>query len=335
MIHILWLIIKIIGWILLGILGVILGILLFVLFSAICYRVDGKKQGSCLEGRVKVTWFLRILSVTAEYRDGLEIAVKVFGRRIWKMDRTEQEEPGNAHLEEEPENTHPEEESDPAYPKAEPAGSPKVPEGSEALKQDDFTASEEPEATDSNGDRQKGRLLSAIRNAYNRIRSRISSIIAKLKFSIQSICGKLKQAEEKIGWLQEKWEMAQDFIQDPANQKSAKLILRQIGKIFRHIFPRKGTAEITFGLEDPYQMGQLLSAASLLYPFTHNILVLHPVFDEAVLDGEIHIRGRVRIGHLLGYVLRLGFDRNIRRRLWSVIRPSRKQKAKRSRKGKS
>ncbi|MDO5349181.1 MAG: hypothetical protein Q4E86_04495, partial [Lachnospiraceae bacterium] len=178
-------------------------------------------------------------------------------------------------------------------------------------------------------------VLSVFQTWYSRLRDRISSMIVKLKFSIQLFCGKLKQGEERIHWLQEKWDMVQGFIQDPANQKSAKLILRQIKKILKHLFPRKGMAEITFGIQDPYQMGQLLSAASLLYPFTHKILILHPVFDQAVLDGEIHIRGRVRIGQLLGYVLRLLFDRNIRQRLWRQLRPSRKQTAKKSRRGKS
>ncbi len=73
-------------------------------------------------------------------------------------------------------------------------------------------------------------------------------------------------------------------------------------------------------------MGQILSAAAFLYPFTHDILTLSPVFDEKCLEGEISIKGYIRIGTMLGYVLRLLFDQNIRQQLWRLIRPSRRKK---------
>ncbi len=44
MIHILCVLLKTIGWMILGIFGVILGLLLLVLFSAIRYKVAGRKQ---------------------------------------------------------------------------------------------------------------------------------------------------------------------------------------------------------------------------------------------------------------------------------------------------
>lgn len=368
MIHILCLILKVIGWILLGILGIILGILLFVLFSAIRYCVDGKKQGENLEGSVKVTWLLWIFSVTAAYQNGLRIAVKVFGRTIWKMDGRED---SAAEADDVPIREPEEDESiisqdhreraeltDSGNPKKQQAlersdaekkksgsnektlkGQPENQSGSRLEGQPENQSESRLEGQEGQPQTQgvpaEGKFLHILHKVLDGIRSRISSIIAKLTFSIQSICGKLKQTEERIGWLQEKWEMAQNLIQDPANQRSAKLIIRQLKKILKHVFPRRGKADITFGVEDPYQMGQLLSAASLLYPFTHRILELHPVFDEAVLEGEIHIRGHIRIGCLIGYVLRLLLDRNIRQQLWRRLRPSRKQDAKRSRKGKS
>lgn len=351
MIHILCLLLKIIGWILLGILGIILGILLFVLFSAIRYQIDGKKQGKNLEGRGNVTWLLRILSVTAEYQDGLRIGVKVLGRTIWKMDGAENEEDdfaGEPGTDENLTNAdHSEDYSEDNGSRNAPSENRTLPEPQKASQVPRKSGSAagsvsydskpkprpEPEPAQEKG--QNLELSGSGKTWYRRLRDRISSMIAKLKFSIQSFCGKLKQGEERIHWLREKWDMVQGFVQDPANQKSAKLILRQIKKMLKHLFPRKGTAEITFGIQDPYQMGQLLSSAGLLYPFTHKILILHPVFDQAVLDGEIHIRGHVRIGQLLGYVLRLLFDRNIRQRLWRQLRPSRKQTAKKSRRGKS
>ena len=76
-------------------------------------------------------------------------------------------------------------------------------------------------------------------------------------------------------------------------------------------------------------MGQILSAASLAYPFVHKHLTLHPVFGQKLLEGEVHVKGRIRLGVLLGYVLRLLLDKNIRRQLKKLIFPHKGPKGKR------
>lgn len=361
MIHAAVLILKIIGWILLGILGIILGILLFVLFSAVRYRIDGEKKER-LEGSARVTWLFWILSVTAVYRDGLSIKVRIFGRTIWKTQTTE---PVSDLAEREP--------ADSVSESAEPQ-----PHLTAEMKQEEYlqelsnlhqtenrikdswkdrnrqdsrqevtglvsesknaVSDRDAEVSETIRDEAKSGFVSAHKERSKKpsfwdkmkgwiftVKERVLSMIKKLQFSIQSICGKLKQAEDQILWIRAKWEAAQAFIQDPANQKSAKLILRQIKKIFEHLLPRKGKLILTFGLEDPYQMGQILSIASFLYPFVHNHLELSPVFGQKVLEGEVHIRGRIRLGVLLGYGLRLLLDGNIRKRIWYWIRPSKKQ----------
>ena len=82
--EIVFFILKLMGWLVLGILGLILGILLLVLFSAIVYRVDGKKEEKA-EGRLCVTWFFHILSVVLGYQDEFFAQVKVFGKTVWKL----------------------------------------------------------------------------------------------------------------------------------------------------------------------------------------------------------------------------------------------------------
>ena len=359
MIHVLALALKIIGWILLGILGLFLGILLLVLFSAVCYRIDGTKNGKP-EGKVKITWLLRILSVTAAYQDGLSLKAKIFGKTVWKM------EPKEKPVEELPENSL-EEPAEGIY-------SLETDDGEEAslgeknrshsfsgkqtdvgnsldgnedasacpdvkAKDDDASGGSTKDGSLPDGEGSGDSLLEedgSVIQRLNRkaahgkekitgfvhsVKEKILSIIRKVRFSIQEICGKLKQIEERIAWLKEKWAMVQDYIHDPANRKSAKLILRQIKKILIHPLPRKGYASIAFGVEDPYQMGQILSAASLVYPFVHKHLTLHPVFGQKLLEGEVHVKGRIRLGVLLGYVLRLLLDKNIRRQLKKLIFP--------------
>ncbi len=376
MIHVLALALKIIGWILLGILGLFLGLLLLVLFSAVCYRIDGTKNGKP-EGKVKITWLLRILSVTAAYQDGLSLKAKIFGKTVWKMEPKEKPSDGS------PSSKEPAEAPDGFSPEKPVEGiySLETDDGEEASlgggnrshsfsgKQTDAGKSLDgnedaaacpgvkAKADDASGGSAKDGSLpdwegsgdslleeddgviqklnrkaahgkEKITGFVHSVKRKILSIIQKVRFSIQEICGKLKQTEERIAWLKEKWAMVQDYIHDPANQKSAKLILRQIRKILVHPLPRKGYASIAFGVEDPYQMGQILSAASLAYPFVHKHLTLHPVFGQKLLEGEVHMKGRIRLGVLFGYVLRLLLDRNIRRQLQKLIFPHKEPKGK-------
>lgn len=366
MIHVLALALKIIGWILLGILGLFLGILLLVLFSAVCYRIDGTKNGKP-EGKVKITWLLRILSVTAAYQDGLSLKAKIFGKTVWKM------EPKEKPVEELPENSL-EEPAEGIYSletddgedaslgeknRSHSFSGKQTDVGNSLDGNEDASACPDVKAKDddaSGGSTRDGSVPDGegsgdswpkedggviqrlnrkaahgkekITGFVHSVKEKILSIIQKVRFSIQEICGKLKQIEERIAWLKEKWAMVQDYIHDPANRKSAKLILRQIKKILIHPLPRKGYASIAFGVEDPYQMGQILSAASLVYPFVHKHLTLHPVFGQKLLEGKVHVKGRIRLGVLLGYVLRLLLDKNIRRQLKKLIFPHKGPKGK-------
>ncbi len=383
MIHILCVLLKTIGWMILGIFGVILGLLLLVLFSAIRYKVAGRKQGQVLEGQIKVTWLLWILSLLITYKKGLEVRVKLFG---WTVKRLElgtgadgQQEAGES---------APAQELEPNDAGQGPPGYPVIEQGQEelfaggmdvlcqqegdrsdqsgadrsdqsgadrsdqsgadrkkALEDGWRTGPVEPESTgDVRSDRVEdprhvyvqeeptaGRDQGAGRShgpagLARRLWDKLCALYQKLLAWIRGLGHKVGTVREKVGQVLEKGEKLQAFLQDPANHRSAKLILRQIKKILRHLLPRKGKAQIVFGLEDPYQMGQILSAAAFLYPFTHDILTLSPVFDEKCLEGEISIKGYIRIGTMLGYVLRLLFDQNIRQQLWRLIRPSRRKK---------
>ena len=62
-------------------------------------------------------------------------------------------------------------------------------------------------------------------------------------------------------------------------------------RVLRHIFPRKLSGQVTFGVEDPYLMGQILSVAAFLYPVYGKKIDLTPVMDANALDGELSFRG--------------------------------------------
>ena len=144
---------------------------------------------------------------------------------------------------------------------------------------------------------------------------RIKVFLEKLKFSFQSFCDKLKNiqniAEEKKAWLE-----------DEENQASLKLLWKQTGRFLRHVCPRGGKGSVTFGFEEPYLTGQVLSAAALIYPFFEGNLEICPVFDETVFEAEGSFKGRIRAGYLLWLGLGILRDGHTRRMLFGFLKGS-------------
>ena len=148
----------------------------------------------------------------------------------------------------------------------------------------------------------KRRIGERIQAFFDKIYGRLR----KLAFSIREFCGKLKNMAGKA-------EKIKDWFTDEKNQASFRLLLRQGKRLAAHGLPRKGRGEITFGFEDPCLTGQVLAAASLVYPFCHRRLNLYPVFDGKILEGNMDFRGRIRSAYILWLAWGIWKDRHTRR----------------------
>jgi hypothetical protein len=166
---------------------------------------------------------------------------------------------------------------------------------------EDKTIEDKTEQNKSSSAQSDNKILTWLTSIVNKIKS----ILLKLKFSFQNICDRLRTINEKK-------EEIQLWIADKENQKTIKLMIRQVKKLVRAIAPRKGKGTLTFGFDDPYLTGQILTGASLIYPFVHKHLDLYPVFDRQVLEGEGWFKGRIRFGTLVIIGGRLLLNRNFR-----------------------
>lgn len=312
MVHILLLILKVIGILILVLLGLILAFMCLALFVPVCYEVCGSwKDKPAGEG--KISWLFGAVSLRAGYNggeNGLTAGVRLFGRKLWEMGeekerfdpprtldektfkRTEAEEktPGDEKTPVEKENARWEETRPPA-------------DHSQKALPKDLKPQPEP------GDKKN------TEHTKKDMFGRIKGFWEKLKFSFQSFCDKLKGirdiAEEKKAWFE-----------DEENQASLKLLWEQAGRFLRHVCPRKGRGSVTFGFEDPYLTGQALSAASLIYPFFEGNLEICPIFDENVFEAEGSFKGRIRAGYLLWLGLGILRDGHTRRMLSGFLKGS-------------
>lgn len=349
MIHILLVILKIIGIVLLVILGLLLGILLAVLFIPVRYKAEGSYHGQLLLS-VWATWFFHILSFRAVYEgDGLVCSLRVLGFRLWhngEKDPARDLEDGlETILGEEEQSLYEELQQDEAHYRKEQeehrktdtdgwAGDGRSQEeqsndgqsGGEASHgtqrheehaEDEYASRKEigaeEDKTESESGKQGPHIMEKIKGFAARIRQSVRHRLEKLKFSFGKICDKLKGIREFV--LEKK-----DWLEDEKNQASLRLLYRQTKRLLKHLWPRKGRCTVTFGFDDPYTTGQVLQAASLIYPFYHRQLFLYPVFDEKILDAEGSLRGRIRLSVILWLVLQVLFDGHTRRMLKGFLK---------------
>lgn len=325
MIHILLMILKIIGMILLAVLGILLLLVLSLLFVPVRYKVQGSWHGQ-LAAAAKVSWLFHLLSFNAVYsKDGLSMVLRVFGIHLLKKKKKDvaeaAEEGAETVLGQEEQTLYDELEEDEArYRKAaqerkmdsgrtsggfnskDTAGDCGAPSGNSGSPQDETAVrSEEPQASE-------GKL----RSFFRRISDKITGLWKKLRFSFTSFCDKLKGIRTFAG-DKKKW------LEDEKNQASLRLLWKQTRRLTAHIWPRKGRGTVTFGFDDPYTTGQVLQAASLIYPLYHRQLSVYPVFDEQIFDAEGSFKGRIRLAVLLWLAFQVFWDKHTRRMIRGFI----------------
>ena len=285
MIQALFLILKIIGILLLLLAGLLLLALAAVLFVPVRYRGEGSRR-EVLKAHGTVSWCFSALAVRFSLEDGrTEGEVRLFGRRLGGRDR--EEETLEADFRE--------------------ASEPSVHTASLDGGRSRDRAKER-ESRDRSG--APGRREKAKEKGKGPGTERPSGRLEKLAKGLR---GRISRAGAKIRSALEKKDQIMAFLRDEENRRTFRLVKKQLVKVVRHVMPVRLEGEVTFGFDDPYRTGQLLSAAALLYPVYRDRIRVTPVFDREVLEGELKLEGRIRLAVLLGAAVRLGMDRNFRK----------------------
>ena len=125
---------------------------------------------------------------------------------------------------------------------------------------------------------------------------------------------------EKIESFRKKTDKLLRQLQDAQNQAAVKAVLGTVGALLKHIRPQKLKVTGRLGFDDPAKTGQIFGIIGMLMPLYGENIHLEAVFDEAVMEGQLEIKGRVRIGTVLSMALKLVFKREVRRLIAQVKR---------------
>lgn len=314
MLHILFILLKIIGILL----AVALGLLLLVLWMPVRYsfQMDKKAEGP-LEGQVKVTWFCSLFRMKASYIDKrFDYHIRIFGNQISGnqkefLDRKKRKEERKEEKRRKKEQASIREEA--ALPKQEDSSQRERKdlvidkacgqEENEKPDENKVCGQEENEKSDENkacaegenekpaGQRKKDRKKKKSRKNYGEtLRGKYASL--------RENADKLKNVYASCG-----------------GQELKEFFWKSIVQLARHVLPRRWKGYLHFGFDDPAVTGIFTGFVAMVYPFGQTSFSLEPDFQQACFDAACQGRGRIHPGFFLWMAGRAVCNKNVRRLL--------------------
>lgn len=326
MLHILFLILKIIGILLLVVLGLILSVLAVVLFVPVRYRVSAEK-GSKIQAEGSLSWLMGMIRIQAGYDGGQTgIDLFLFGRSLLNRNPKKQK-PGKRRKKrasEQPRKTEQPQEikaeclreteqpQEDQYVSAIPVLLEKTDQSENSVDMNEQPEQSGEDARQADEKKQTGIIWKSITEKLKKVPRKVQGILQSIRQSFQRITEagkKLSDRKEKLKTTAGRW---LDFWNLEVTQAAKTHVLREIRYLLRHILPRKAEGQILIGMDDPATTGQVLGILYVLSAFTGNCLEINGDFDRAVLEGRFQITGHVRICHIARAALSLLADKNIR-----------------------
>lgn len=314
MIHIILLILKILGCILLGILALLLVILLIGLFVPFRYRLSGKFCESS-EADVSLRWLFGALRIQGALR-GKAISAKA--KFLWLTLFDTQKEKGDTSLTDidasvfEDEETVFETVSEAAdvAPAQEPSDDDKTAEVQTEARAE-FPKAEIQQISE------PGSRAEAIPAPKKNFEKKPAKEAELPKLEKTPLSEKLKGRIEKISQFFEKIghkkDVAERFWNAQCTQNSIAFVKRALMSILKHIRPKKISGNIRFGMDRPADTGRILGAVSIICPLWGRDLKVIPDFERQIFEGELFIQGSVRLYIFVYWILRGLLSKDIRK----------------------
>lgn len=151
------------------------------------------------------------------------------------------------------------------------------------------------------------RITKPIRTIFQRIKD----IFIKIREGLHSIRNIFSNIKAKIHLIKE-------FLDIEDNRKGIGRVYTGLKKTLRHILPYKVKGVVRIGLDDPCSTGYLLGALSMVYPIYADKIQIIPDFQEEVLEGQVDAKGRIRAFTLLIIGIKLILNDNFKTLLKNV-----------------
>ena len=279
MLHILLTILKIIGIIVLAILGILILLLCIVFFVPLRYELTAESKGKLENTKLNLTfhWLLHLFSGWVIYtEEKLDYRIRVLWKKFSEDDLDKNNESTKDSEEESKEEV--EDVVDKILEKTDPE---KI--------VDNVLEKADPEKIVDN-------VLETEKDTFDEKTS--ENKLDKLKCTIRKVCDTIK--------------MVLEFLKGEAHIGALARIKRELIRLLVSLKPKVLKGSVRFGMEEPYQTGQILAGLSVLYPFYGDNVEVYPEFDQKILEGDVYLKGHIRGIHAVRMVFNIIIDKNVR-----------------------
>lgn len=335
MLHIILMVLKILGILILGILGLGLCVGLLVLLCPIRYYLEGSIYGKP-KGHIRISWLFRMVCATVSYQ-GSQLAFKlcIFGIQLKRRKKRDSSASLKDEKKEQSVKMQQREEDEKKGSKSEIEV-----KGVQEKKEIKFEREVEIVQQRKEGKREEGKIqqieereddLQQIKEYEKEIEEndieitksnrkdwwqlfqRIVGIIKNISVKIKEVLTKIKNSFYKIretflairtgiqnffvflGNLNKKRQAIVAFIREEKNKQAFRYTGGKLFQLLRHVLPGKVTLKLHYGFSDPAITGILTGMIFMFYPKSAEKFQLMPDFENRVLEGEITVKGRVRL----------------------------------------
>lgn len=317
MIHILFMILKALGILILVLLFLVLLIVCTVLFLPFCYRAQVLKEEegfACVKASGRVSWLFGAVALTASYEEQKpEAQILLFGasletwkRRLKKIRRGEASVPRTE--ENETENA----------PEVEKTAEQKEPDQTE--KQQKVTAQKEQPEQEQEPDAPKKSILERFFGRIEYLPEKLLNLASRLlqtAFRLLELPFRLlEKLEQKIQAgrrLKRKWESVKKFFRSKMFREALLHAKKEVLYFLKKAAPKKVTGTVRFGFDDPALTGETLGILGMIYGKLPKDLSIQPDFEQEILRGDVRMKGSFQAVTAAGIALRLFRDQNLRK----------------------
>lgn len=311
MLHIILLILKIIGIILLVLIGLVLFLTAVILLAPFQYQGKGSCKGTLdtLKGEVKIAWIFHLVRGKATLDHG---KVKWQLRVAWlgwsdesdtgigkktDADKVKAEEKTEEDFEPEVDRMLEEK-----YPKEQNhATSQKLLEDEKAVKKlPDKIEKTKEKKEKTEKEKKKGPTI--VRRVYERIKN----IWQKIKYTFIKLCARIKVFIRRKN-------IVMDFLADEVHKSAFARAKKELKRTLKIMKPKRFKVKLRYGFEDPSLTGKVLAFLSMIYPFISGHAEITPEFEQSILEGDVLIKGHIRVMYFIAAGVSIILDKNIRK----------------------
>ena len=127
----------------------------------------------------------------------------------------------------------------------------------------------------------------------------------KARFTISGLCDKMENIRDNVEYYKER-------LTAEENRLFLKRTKERIFAVLKSIKPKVLTARVVCGTGSPDTTGYVCAVYGMLYPVIEDRISFTADFENKVLDGELSVKGKVRVVTLVRHGIKILLDKQLK-----------------------